>query len=131
MSSAGAGGVRVDKWLWATRLFKTRTAASGACEAGRVRIDGSVAKAAKRVRPGQIIAIRRRQHDTVVVVRVLRDKRGSATAVAECYDDISPPRPAATDDRGAGPAEVRDAGAGRPTKRDRRRIDRLKGRPGS
>lgn len=119
---------RIDKWLWATRLFKTRSAASGACEAGRVSIDGTVVKAAKRVRPGQTVAIRRRHHQTVVVVRALREKRGSAAAVAECYDDISPPREQRPDAAVSGPVASRDDGAGRPTKRDRRRIDRLRGR---
>lgn len=122
-----AEGVRIDKWLWATRLFKTRSASAGACEAGRVRIDDVVVKAAKRVKPGDTVAIRRRHHDTVVVVRQLRDKRGSAAAVAADYDDISPPRqkpPSAP----AAEAGTREAGAGRPTKRDRRQIDRLRGR---
>ena len=120
-------GVRIDRWLWATRLFKTRSASAGACDAGRVRIGDVVVKPAKRVRPGDTVTIRRRHHDTVVVVRELREKRGSASAVADDYDDISPPRarPASAP---AGQAGTRDAGAGRPTKRDRRQIDKLRGR---
>jgi len=123
-----SGGLRIDKWLWATRLFKTRSASAGACAAGRVRINDAVAKAAKRVRPGDTVAIRRRHHDTVVVVRVLRDKRGSAAAVADCYDDISPPRDRPAQAPPPADPGVRDSGAGRPTKRDRRRIDRLRRR---
>ncbi|MDH3705652.1 MAG: S4 domain-containing protein [Acidimicrobiia bacterium] len=122
-----ADGVRVDKWLWATRLFKTRSASAGACEAGRVRIDDVVVKAAKRVKPGDTVTIRRRHHDTVVVVRQLREKRGSAAAVADDYDDISPPRPTSASAPVAD-AGTRDAGSGRPTKRDRRQIDKLRGR---
>ncbi|MGI9603802.1 MAG: RNA-binding S4 domain-containing protein [Acidimicrobiales bacterium] len=121
-------GVRVDKWLWAVRLFKTRSAAGSACDAGRVTIDGSTAKPAKRVRPGDTVAVRRRHHHTIVVVTGLREKRGSAAAVADCYDDISPPREQRRDSPPIADPGVRDSGSGRPTKRDRRQIDRLQGR---
>jgi ribosome-associated heat shock protein Hsp15 len=117
---------RVDKWLWAVRAFKTRTAATDACAAGRVTVDGEVAKPATRVGVGQEVRVRRRDRLVVLGVAEVISKRVGAPRAAECVEDRSPPAPPA----GRGPTVevVRERGAGRPTKRERRQTDRLRGR---
>ena len=115
--------VRVDVWLWSVRVFPTRSAAKEACVAGRVRIDGEIAKPATKVTPGQRITTRRGTRVVdVEVVTVIR-KRVGAPVAAECLIDHSPPPP-----EPMAAADERDRGTGRPTKRDRRDIERLKGR---
>lgn len=117
--------VRVDAWLWAVRIYKTRSAATAACRAGHVRIAGDRAKAAAPVRIGDEVRVRIAGFDRVLVVRGLLSKRVSAALATEAYRDDSPPRPSALE-AGIGPR--RDRGAGRPTKRQRRELDRLLGR---
>lgn len=114
---------RVDVWLWSVRIFPTRSAAKEACVAGRVRIDGEIVKPAAKVVPGQRITTRRGTRVVDVEVVTVIKKRVGAGVAAECLIDHSPPppEPMAT-------ADVRDRGTGRPTKRDRRDIERLKGR---
>jgi ribosome-associated heat shock protein Hsp15 len=118
-------GARVDQWLWAVRLFKTRSAATDACRAGHVQVNGKSAKASHPVRVGDRVEafVNSRQRD-LEVVRVI-DKRVGAAIAAECAIDHSPPPPEKE-------AElqwfVRERGAGRPTKRERRVIDRFRGR---
>lgn len=119
--------VRVDKWLWAVRAHKTRTAATAACNAGRVRVNDEVAKPATKIVIGDTVEARRGDQLLVYRVTELIEKRVGAQRAAECYDDRSPPRPP----RSAvlpPPGGARERGLGRPTKRDRRRIDRLRGR---
>jgi ribosome-associated heat shock protein Hsp15 len=113
---------RVDRWLWAVRLCRTRSEATEACRAGHVRIDGTTAKAASTVTAGR--RVEARLHGRVRVVEVVRpiEKRVGAPIAAECYVDHSPPAPPRT----GGPVAERDRGAGRPTKRDRRRIERFR-----
>ena len=119
--------VRVDKWLWAVRAHKTRTAATAACNAGRVRVNDEVAKAATRIDVGDTVESRRA--DQVLIYRVTKpiEKRVGAKAAAECYEDHSPPRPSRSPAIPP-PGGARERGAGRPTKKDRREIDRLRGR---
>lgn len=120
-----AGSVRVDVWLWAIRVYKTRSAATTACRAGHVRVNGERAKAAQPVRPGDELRVRIQGFDRILAVRQLLTKRVGAQAAAPAFEDRTPPPP---------PRElmaavpVRDRGAGRPTKRDRREIERLRGR---
>lgn len=120
-----AESARVDAWLWAVRIFKTRTAATAACRAGHVRVNGERAKAAHPVRPGDELRVRIQGFDRILVVKQTITKRVGAAVVAESVEDRTPPPP---------PREltafvpVRDRGAGRPTKRERREIDRLRGR---
>lgn len=120
--------VRVDKWLWAVRVYKTRTMAKDACTAGRVHVNDTPAKPATKISPGDIVEARRR--DRTVIYRVVEaiEKRAPAKLAASYVDDLSPPprRPGPGDPR-APVAGLREDGAGRPTKRDRRRIDRLRG----
>ena len=116
---------RVDSWIWSVRLVKTRSAASGACRAGHVRVNGTRVKPAHPVRAGDEVRVRQEDRDRIVeVVRVI-SKRVSAPVAAECYADHSPPPPPR--DRSV-PMASRDRGAGRPTKRDRRILDQLRGR---
>lgn len=117
--------VRVDKWLWSVRLFKTRTSAGKACDRGHVRIGDDVAKPASKVAVGD--EVRARIHQRTVVVRVERliAKRVGASIAQDCYTDITPEelkRPAI---RSAfvHPGQ-RERGAGRPTKKERREMDR-------
>ena len=113
--------VRVDAWLWAVRVYKTRSAATAACRAGHVRVGGDRAKAAQPVRIGDELRIRIAGFDRILVVKQLLTKRVGAPAV----DDRTPALPS----REETPfVPVRDRGAGRPTKRERRDIDRLRGR---
>jgi len=113
---------RVDSWLWAVRVYKTRSAATTACRAGHVRINGEKAKAAQHVRIGDEIRVRIAGFDSILIVRQLLVKRVGAPLAAEAAEDRTPPRePVAM-------VAVRDRGAGRPTKRERRDIDRLRGR---
>lgn len=115
---------RVDAWTWGIRLFKTRSAAAAACRAGHVKVNGVTAKPATPVAVGDRVVVRLHGVDRDVEVRALLTKRASAPVAAEAYVDHTPPPP-----REAVPfVPVRDRGAGRPTKRERREIDRLRGR---
>jgi ribosome-associated heat shock protein Hsp15 len=115
----------VDSWIWSVRLAKTRQAASGACRAGHVRVNGARVKPAHTIRSGDEVRLRHDGYERVVVVVRVITKRVGAPVAAECYIDNSPPRPP----REEVPAvAVRDRGAGRPTKRERRSIEKLLGR---
>jgi ribosome-associated heat shock protein Hsp15 len=123
--------VRVDKWLWAVRVYKTRTAANDACRTGRVRVNDEVAKPATRISVGDLVTARRRDRTIIYEVVQLLEKRVSASAAAEAFDDRSPPAPEPgpkAEIDGAIAAGTRDRGSGRPTKRERRRLDKLRGR---
>ncbi|WP_235934039.1 RNA-binding S4 domain-containing protein [Paramicrobacterium chengjingii] len=120
-----SGSVRVDSWLWAVRLAKTRSAATTGCKGGHVRVNGDRAKPAQHVKPGDEVRIKRSGYERIVTVTKPIVKRVSAAVAAECLIDSTPPRPAKTE---APAAVVRDPGTGRPTKRDRRAIEKLRGR---
>jgi len=111
----------VDQWLWAVRLYKTRSAATEGCRAGHVRVNGSVAKAASQVRVGDRVETLLHGRNRILEVALVIDKRVGASQAAECLIDHSPPAPAR--DEAVLP---RERGAGRPTKRDRRELDRLR-----
>ncbi|MDK1361852.1 RNA-binding S4 domain-containing protein [Arthrobacter sp. zg-Y1219] len=115
--------VRVDAWLWAIRAYKTRSAATAACRAGHVRLNGNPAKAAQPVQPGDTIRVRQPGFERILEVRQLIAKRVGAEAASHCFTDHTPPRPVSP----ALGVPLRDRGAGRPTKKDRREIDRLRG----
>lgn len=122
MPAEPVASVRVDAWLWAVRAFKTRSAATAACRAGHVRIGDATAKASAPVRIGDVVRVRADGFDRVLEVTALATKRGSAQLARERMIDKTPPRPAAPR------VAIRERGAGRPTKRERREIDRLRGR---
>jgi ribosome-associated heat shock protein Hsp15 len=112
---------RVDQWLWAVRIFKTRSSATEACRARHVCVNGSVAKAATPVRVGDRVEARVGERKRVLLVKAVIDKRVGASQAAECLVDNSPPPPM----RDPG-VFVRERGAGRPTKRDRRDLERIR-----
>ena len=118
------GSVRVDSWIWSVRLVKTRAAAATACRGGHVRINGDRVKPAAHVRPGDEVRLRQDGRERVVKVTQLIRKRVGAPVAVQCYVDHSPPPPPR---EAVAPAGIRDRGAGRPTKRDRREMDRLRG----
>ncbi|MGN6693547.1 MAG: RNA-binding S4 domain-containing protein [Aquihabitans sp.] len=113
---------RVDRWLWAVRLYKTRSAASDACAGGHVAVNGASAKPATKVHVGDRVEARVAQRDRVLEVVQIIEKRVGAPVAATAYVDHSAPLPPP---ELTPPAMVRDRGAGRPTKRDRRAIDRM------
>ncbi|WP_367130112.1 RNA-binding S4 domain-containing protein [Saccharothrix sp. HUAS TT1] len=115
---------RVDRWLWAVRLTKTRSDAAAACRGGHVRVNDKPAKPATSVSPGD--EVRARVGDTtriVEVVRVIQKRVGAADAVG-CFLDRTPPPPPPTE--APAPVARRDRGAGRPTKRERRVLDKFR-----
>ncbi|WP_129337361.1 RNA-binding S4 domain-containing protein [Cellulomonas endophytica] len=116
---------RVDAWTWAVRLFATRSAAGAACRGGHVRINGERAKPATMVVPGDEVRARVGDRERVLVVQRLVVKRVGAAVAVGCYLDRSPAPPPKEH---TAVAAQRDRGAGRPTKRERREIDRLRGR---
>lgn len=124
-----ADQVRVDKWLWAVRLYKTRAAANDACSSGRVRINGSPAKPAHRVRVDDVIVTRKRSFSSTYRVVKVIEKRVGAPVAVECYVDETPedakPKSRSLDERIDAAWAERSSGAGRPTKRDRRQMEKF------
>jgi ribosome-associated heat shock protein Hsp15 len=121
-----AGTLRLDKWLWFARFCKSRTLAAKLCAAGRVRIEGDVIhKAHQLIRPGDVLTFPLGPHIRVIRVLQLGVRRGPAAEARQLYEDLAPPKPAAT--LVAPGAAPRDPGSGRPTKSERRAHDRLKG----
>jgi ribosome-associated heat shock protein Hsp15 len=116
---------RVDSWIWSVRLTKTRLAAAGACRGGHVRVNGVRVKPAHSVKPGDEVRLRYEGRERVVVVQRVITKRVGAPVAAECYIDNSPPPPPREE---VAAVAVRDRGTGRPTKRERRSIEKLLGR---
>jgi ribosome-associated heat shock protein Hsp15 len=122
---ATADTARVDSWIWAVRLIKTRSLATAACRAGHVRINGERVKAAQSVHVGDEIRLRESGFDRIVVVGAILTKRVSAPVAAASYTDLTPPPPPREE---VALAPMRDRGAGRPTKRERRDLEKLRGR---
>ncbi|MGH3493436.1 MAG: RNA-binding S4 domain-containing protein [Sciscionella sp.] len=113
---------RVDRWLWAVRLTKTRSDAAAACRGGHVRVNDRPAKPATAVSAGDEVRARVGERTRIVeVVRVIQ-KRVGATDAAACFLDRTPAPPEET----SPPVARRERGAGRPTKRDRRVLDRFR-----
>jgi ribosome-associated heat shock protein Hsp15 len=122
--------VRVDKWLWAARFFKTRSAATDAVAGGRVHVNGVRVKPAREVRPSDTVEVTVGDMRWTVVVRDVADRRGSATVAATLYEETEESR-ADRERRAAERKLARPPGAdlgGRPTKQDRRRIEALRRR---
>lgn len=114
------GARRLDKWLWFARFCKSRTLATKLCAAGRIRVDGEIVrKAHQLVRPGDVLTFPQGPHIRVVRVLQLGERRGPATEARTLYEDLSPPAIPQT------PTLARPPGSGRPTKSDRRALDRL------
>ena len=126
-SEAATASVRLDVWVWSVRLFASRSAATAACKGGHVHLNGTRAKPSQPVRVGDSVEATTTCGLRVVVVRRLLRKRVGASVAVECYEDRSP-APEPREVRLAMPR--RDPGAGRPTKRERRAMDRFRGRGG-
>ena len=120
------GDVRLDKWLWAARFYKTRSLASEGIVGGKVHVNGERAKRAHPVRIGDEIRIRNGAFEHILHVRALSAKRGRSTDAAQLYEETAESRSA----REALAAQFRSLpeSHGRPTKRDRREIERWRGR---
>ncbi len=124
------GRVRLDKWLWAARFFKTRSLAADAIAGGKVQLNGDRVKRAKPVQIGDEIRIRQGPYEHQIVVRELSDRRGPATDAAKLYEETPGSRAA----RETMALQLKSLHAafvperGRPTKKDRREIEKLKGR---
>jgi ribosome-associated heat shock protein Hsp15 len=122
-----SGKVRIDKWLWAARFFKTRGLAADAIDGGKVRYDGERPKPAKEVRLGAVLRITRPDGEWEVVVRGLSIQRRGAPEAALLYEETEPSRQRREQAALNHEADhaLRDRGTGRPTKRDRRLIKRF------
>lgn len=121
-SALASAGVRVDTWLWATRQLKSRSQATAALRAGHVRVNGDPVKAAHKLRVGDEVRLRVEGFDRVLGVVALLVKRVSYPQARTAYEDRTPQRP-----RIYIPVGVRAKGSGRPTKKERRELDRLRG----
>ena len=120
----GIETARVDAWLWAVRLYKTRSAATAACRGGHVKVNDATAKASTTIKAGdRILTFVERQR--ILEVTAVIDKRVGAPVAAKCFIDHSPPVVAK---KRQPPAPRRERGMGRPTKRERRQLDRVRAR---
>ena len=130
MSSDDRPKVRLDKWLWAARFYKTRSLAADAVETGKVEVNGERAKRAKHLQVGDSLRIRLGPYHHIVVVRALLERRGPASVAATLYEETAEGRKA----REAMQVQVKAAQSasgyesGRPTKKDRRDIEKLRRR---
>jgi ribosome-associated heat shock protein Hsp15 len=122
--------VRIDKWLWSVRLFKSRSMATDACKAGRVKSKGNNAKPSLLLSAGDVVELKKNGFNLTFRVNMLIDKRVSAVLAAPCFEDLTPLEELNKYKAwfvGKGGTEFRDKGEGRPTKKDRREIDDFKG----
>lgn len=120
--------IRIDKWLWYARFFKTRTLAQNNVTGGKVRINTvKVEKANHSVKPGDILTFAQGSRVRVIEIVALADKRGPASVAQTLYNDLTPPAAAKDDPDTPGKTAKREPGSGRPTKRERRDTDRLRG----
>ena len=117
--------VRVDKWLWAARFFKSRTLAAAACRGGKVDVNDQAARPSRAVRAGDLLKVTLPRARRVVRVVALSDRRGPGAGAALLYQDLTPPSPPG--EARIPPPPYRPPGSGRPTKRERRVMDRLSG----
>lgn len=120
--------VRIDKWLWAARFFKTRSLAAQAVEGGKARLNGERVKPAKDVRPGDIVSVRAGELEWTVAVLGLSEQRGPASVAARLYAESEASRAKRElmlAMRKSGPQALADS-HGRPTKRDRRRLEQFR-----
>jgi ribosome-associated heat shock protein Hsp15 len=122
--------MRIDKWLWAARFYKTRSIASDAVDGGHVEVNGERAKPSKQVKPGDELRIRVSQNTFVVHVRTLSERRGPAAEAQQLYEETAESRAERerlAEQRRLAPSPAYEDG-GRPTKRDRRDLSRVKRR---
>ena len=122
--------VRIDKWLWSVRLFKSRTIATDACKAGKVRIGEEPVKPSYLLSENEVVLVKKDGFNFQYRALQLIEKRVGAPIAVTCYEDITPEteknKYKAWFLNGTGTAEIREKGAGRPTKKERREIDSFK-----
>lgn len=118
--------VRIDKWLWSVRIFKTRSQAGDACSSGKVKIDGSSCKASREVKIGQVLTVRIGPMQKQIKVLQLIEKRVGAPLAIQCYEDLTPAEEYDKMRVRRMRFEQREVGLGRPTKKDYRQIEKLK-----
>lgn len=121
---ASLESVRIDKWLWAARCFKTRGLASEACAGGHVKVNGTSVKSAKLLKRGDEVTVRTGEELRILAVTGLSDRRGPAPVAATLFLDKTPVKPPTVEVPGM---IVRDRGLGRPSKRELRDIRRVRG----
>ena len=123
--------VRLDKWLQVARVFKTRSQATHACTLGRVRVNGQPAKPHRHLALEDRVEVEQGDWTRVLLVKALRDRPLPKAEAAALYEDLSPPRPVldALQRLLRRPPVLREPGSGRPTKKDRRELDRATGDP--
>ena len=127
---AGAGKLRIDKWLWYARFFKTRSLAAKVCNSRKVRMDGNIiAKASQTINVGGVLTFPQGRIIRTVRIAALGVRRGPAAEAQALYEDLAPPEENKPVSRKRGPLEAppgrREPGSGRPTKADRRAMDRF------
>lgn len=120
----GPASARIDVWLWSVRQVKSRSAATSACKAGHVRVNGETAKPAQHISVGDEVRYRVNGFDRLLTITRVLTRRVGAPIARTAYIDSSPPRPSPLDSPAA---VIRDRGAGRPTKKERRQLDALMG----
>ena len=121
--------VRVDKWLWSVRIFKSRTIATDACKSGKVKIEGMPVKPSLSIQRGEVLEVRKNGFNFQYKVIDLIQKRVGAPIAQQCFEDLTPEEELNKYQDwfvGKSGTERREKGAGRPTKRERREIDRFK-----
>jgi len=123
--------VRIDKWLWSVRIFKSRTLATDACKSGKVKVEGEPVKPSYLLQVGEHVAVKKNGFNFEFKVLALLEKRVGAPQAQECYEDLT------TEEElnkfndwfvGKAPVERRERGAGRPTKKERRELEQFKRR---
>lgn len=121
--------VRIDKWLWSVRIFKSRTIATDACKEGKVKLNGAVAKSSQLIQVGDQLEVKKEGFNMQYKVLDLIEKRVGAPLAQACYEDLTPAEELNKYKDwfvGKAGAEYREKGAGRPTKKERREIDDFK-----
>ncbi|SHH95234.1 RNA-binding S4 domain-containing protein [Pollutimonas bauzanensis] len=123
--------IRLDKWLWAARFYKTRSLAAQEIGKGRALVNGQIVKPSREVAPGDLVRIRKEDPPIEVQVRAVSGARGPAPVARQLYEET--PESAAARERAAemrrlAPEPAHEIAAGRPTKRDRRQIDLVRGK---
>ncbi len=134
MSSADSGPEtgdarqRLDQWLWHARIFKSRSLAGRQCRGRKVRVNGIAStKASHMITPGDVLTLQKANRVRIFRVLALGKRRGPAPEAQQLYEDISPPPPPREERVLTRPPAARTPGGGRPTKKERRETDRLKG----
>ena len=118
---------RIDKWLWAVRIFKTRALAIKACAGGKVKIDSIAVKASRKIQIGIIVQVRKGVVKYMYKVCQISEKRMGAKLVPDFLEDMTPKEELAKlKSAQKQPLQIREKGQGRPTKRERRMMDKLK-----